>query len=893
MNFNSNFFKNDLQTDKLTNKLTDKLINNLKWVNVFIILILFITFVNNSYSYTPLSNKEIKELIPSDTRIILNLFGSWKKTNDDGITTVKLPKSELEQSQITYEKTVRIDKKLIDNYAFQFYILGFDDQAEIYINGQFLGRYFGGMTTFSVQIPSKVIFNETNNIKIIVTPAETLVKKIKENTIYSKKIFTGIIREIFLVATPKIWISELKYNQTFENDNYSRVNINTNFKVSTSEITKLLSSLYRDTLVANTIMKAEVTAKTYIYDNNNNLVAESNLQNFEVQRQRTYTLNSNMTVLNPNLWSPSEPYLYNLRVKITKNNVLIDEYSSPLGIREIKPIKANNKNIFALNGKDFYFKALTYVEDYGKSYQTLTSKRMEEDIAMIKSLGVNIIRFKFNSPHPYLINLCNKYGIMALVELPIYDVPSSIINSDEVKVRMKNIMERNLMNFESNPSVIAYGLYAGAEENNQEVMNYEKSLISLIKKNSKKMIYKIININSTSTNTNGYDFIGIKDNVIKNNIMDVKKDLINIQNLIKDKPIFVNYGVTNQPNNKNGYSDPLSPEFQAYYLRNIFHLIKERELVGGCFNTFNDYRIENPLLISNNENQFIAYMGLVDINRNTRLSFKTLQTLYNEEKEPLLNVGSYSEKAPVTYIIIGFIAIIILLLLFNKYKRFNEYIKRAIFRPYNFYADIRDQRIMSLPQTIILGIVLSLSVGTFLSSLLYFYKNSEIAQYILMILIPVKSIQSILFNVIWMPELLMFIFTVLFFLLMLITSSIMRFISIFIKKRVFFIDTITMSIWSGLPFLVILPFSIVLVKILVNYPNSIWLFSLLLVFLSVWVFMRILKSVSVVFDKNSTIVNIIGLTTVIFFLGIPIFIYQNKYQFIDYINYLFTVIIGI
>jgi cbb3-type cytochrome oxidase subunit 3 len=121
----------------------------------------------------------------------------------------------------------------------------------------------------------------------------------------------------------------------------------------------------------------------------------------------------------------------------------------------------------------------------------------------------------------------------------------------------------------------------------------------------------------------------------------------------------------------------------------------------------------------------------------------------------------------------------------------------------------------------------------------------------------------------------------------------MRFISIFIKKRVFFIDTITMSIWSGLPFLVILPFSIVLVKILVNYPNSIWLFSLLLVFLSVWVFMRILKSVSVVFDKNSTIVNIIGLATVIFFLGIPIFIYQNKYQFIDYINYLFKVIIGV
>lgn len=883
MNLNSNLFQN---------KKTNKFNISKSFLSVYIIF-LSLLFISDSYSYVPLSNKEIKELIPSETRIILNLHGKWKKTNDDGITTVKLPKSELEQSQITYDKTVRIDKKIIDNYAFQFFLLGFDDQAEIYINGQFLGRYFGGMTTFSVQIPSKMIINETNNIKIVVTPAETLVKKIKENTIYSKKVFTGIIREIFLIATPKIWINELKYNQNFENNSFSRVNINSSFKVTTSEITKLISSLYKDTLAAKTMMKTDITAKTYVYDNNNILVAESNAQNFEVQSQRTYTLNSSLTILNPNLWSPSEPYLYNLKIKITKNDVVIDEFSSKLGIRDIKPIKANNKNIFSLNGKDFYFKALTYIEDYGKSYQTLSPKRMEEDIALIKSLGVNTIRFKFNSPHPYLINLCNKYGILALIELPIYDVPSSIINSDEVKVRMKNIMERNLSNFESNPSVIAYGLYAGAEENNQDVMNYEKSLISLIKKNSKKMIYKIINVKSSSPQTKGYDFIGIKDNVIKNNILDIKEDLIKIQSLIKDKPIFVNYGVTNQPKNKNGYSDPLSPEFQAYYLRNIFHLIKERELVGGCFNAFNDYRIENPLLISNNENQFIAYIGLVDINRNTKLSFKTLQTLYNEEKEPLLNVGSYSEKAPVTYIIIGFIAIIILLFLFNKYKRFNEYFKRSIFRPYNFFADIRDQRIMSLPQTIILGVVLSLSVGSFLSSLLYFYKNSEIAQYILMIFIPIKSIQSLLFNIIWMPELLILVLTVLFFLLMLLTSGLLRFIAIFIKKRVFFIDTITMSIWSGVPFLVILPFSIVLVKILVNYPNSIWIFSILFIFLIIWVFLRILKSVSVVFDNSSTIVNIIGITITLFFLGIPIIIYQNKYQFVDYMNYLFKVIIGV
>lgn len=869
-----------------------QLLNFNKLLFSFIIITLFI-ISKNLNAYTPLNLSEIKQLVPSDTRIVLNLHGKWKKTTDDFQSYVKIPKSEVIQEQYTYEKTIRIENKLIENYAFQFYLLGFDDAAEIYMNGQFLGRYFGGMTIFSVIIPPKMIIGETNTVKIIVNPAESLVKKIKENTIFSKKTYTGIIREVFLVATPKIWINELKYNVNFDNSNFNSAKVNINYKVSSSEISKLLSTLFKDTLVANTMMKAELTSKVIIYDENNNLVAESNAQIFEVQSQRTYTLNSYLTILNPKLWSPETPNLYKLKVKISKNETLIDELSTDLGLREIKTINANKKNIFSLNGKDFFIKAVSYVEDYGSSYQTLSPSRIEEDIALIKTLGANVIRFKYNSPHPFLINLCNKYGLLAFVELPIYDVPSNILNSDEVKVRMTNIMERNLINLESNPSVMAYGIYAGADENSSELMNYENNLIKLVKSNSEKLIYKIINISSSKTNLIGYNFIGIKDNVFQNNLLSIKNDLIKIQGFAKNIPIFVNYGISIQPNNKNGYSDILSPEFQAFYLRNIFHLIQERELAGGCFNSYNDYRIENPLLVSNNDNQYICYSGLVDINRNTRLAFKTLQTLYNHEKEPLLNVGNYNEKAPFTYIIVGILAISIIVVIFNKFKRFKEYLVRSIIRPYNFYADIRDQRIISTVQTFILGVVLSLSVGTFSSSLLYYYRTSEIAQYILMILIPIKDIQSFLFKVIWLPEVLMIFFTLLFFILMLIVALLIRFAAIFIKNRVYLIDTITISIWCGLPFIIILPFSIILVKILVNFPSSIWLISSLLIFISIWVLLRILRAISVVFDKPQTIINTIGGIILFVFLGLPITIYQLKYQFFDYIKYIFNVIIGI
>lgn len=859
----------------------------LQAITIFLVVIFVIGGFNLfSLAYTPLKPYEIKNLVDSDSRVVLNLHGKWKRYFNGEYSFVNIPKSEFSQETYSYEKTIKIEKNLIENYTFQLYLLGCDDQAEIYINGQFLGRYFGGMTSFSTIIPSKMLIGEMNTVKVVVSPAESLVKKIKENTIYSKKTYTGLIREVFLVATPKIWVNDIKYNVKLSN-NYSSGDIDLHYKISTSEIGKLLSTLLKDTLATNTMMKAEVSTKAVLYDGSNNVVAESESQNLVVQSQRTYEVKSNLTISNPLLWSNENPNLYRLKVLISKNGVNIDNLSISLGFKELKVIQVDGKSLFSFNGKDFNIKAVSYVEDFSKSFQTISPWRIEEDIAMIKTLGVNVIRFKYNAPHPYLIHLCNKYGLLALIELPIYDLPPSILNTDEVKVRMSNIVERNLLNLDAAPCLMAYGIYSGIDEQNADIRAYESKITGLIRKNSSHFIYKIISSNSPEVNVDNYDFIGIKDNVNKGDIKAVKKIIINIQNQIKNKPTFISYGISIQPDNKNGYSDPLSPEYQAYYLRNMFYLIKERDLVGGCFNTFNDYRIENPLLVSNNKNLFISYSGLVDINRNPRLAYKMLQTLYNQEKEPLLNVGSFSVSTPVIYVVVGGFAFLLILFFIKTSHRFKEYLIRASIRPYNFYADIRDQRIISTLQTFILGIVIALSIGVFSSSLLYHYRDSEAAQSILMLIIPFQSLQAFLYPIIWEPIGLMFFFTFLYFLLMFLIALALRIAAIFVKGRIFFIDTITIAIWTGLPFLIILPFAVILVKLIVNFPNSIWLLTSMSVFLTIWVFSRLLKACAVVFDKPSFLVNTVGVTVVFISIGIPMIVYHYTYQIFSYFVYIF------
>ena len=66
----------------------------------------------------------------------------------------------------------------------------------------------------------------------------------------------------------------------------------------------------------------------------------------------------------------------------------------------------------------------------------------------------------------------------------------------------------------------------------------------------------------------------------------------------------------------------------------------------------------------------------------------------------------------------------VVLLMLNKYKRFREYFVCATIRHYNFYADIRDNRILSLPQTLIFGILIAASIAMSISSILISLRHS-------------------------------------------------------------------------------------------------------------------------------------------------------------------------
>ncbi|MDX9791178.1 MAG: glycoside hydrolase family 2 TIM barrel-domain containing protein, partial [Candidatus Kapabacteria bacterium] len=677
-----------------------------------LIFLLLTLIISSSVLMADLSREELNILVPSGSRFVTELSGNWERSKDmQEWTGIRIPISEQVEEKVIYKRFVKIPANMVDNYSWQLYILGTDHTVEIYWNEQFIGRYVGAMMPFNVRIPNNTVRNETNEIRLVVMPASGKVKQVRSQHLNAPREFTGIIREILLVGTPHAWISEVRNTIKLKSQNSAEIVSKIN--ITSSEIKYLINKLrVKDSISLDGNEKISLSLNAELRALNTDLViASGSSKTITVESDRTISENIFLHASGINLWSTENPELYKLTVSIKRNDLLIDDYSTNIGFKSIRTAESSDGAQLLLNGKQFMIKGISYIEDYQDLGRTLSSTKLFQDIDLIKKLGANTVRVKFYPPHPLFVNYCNAKGLHLMAELPNYDVPSDIINLDEIKVYNQNLAKQYLIHYDSEPSMFAWGLGEGVDENSQKYKYFSESIIKIFNSESDKLLYKILPHGIRQVNTDGYDFFGYSD--IRQNVdfNQINNEFVRLGGLLNGKPLFMAFGSEIQIDNHNGYSDPLSVEFQAYNILNSFKIVEKNKGAGCIVNTFNDYLQNKPSLTTDNKLQYIHTSGLVDRNRRERLSFSTLQSLYNNEKEPLLNAGSFTRNTPVIYLIIGILLAILLIFLINRFKRFREYMFRSILRPYNFYADIRDQRIISSVQTVLLGIILSATVG--------------------------------------------------------------------------------------------------------------------------------------------------------------------------------------
>ena len=161
----------------------------------------------------------------------------------------------------------------------------------------------------------------------------------------------------------------------------------------------------------------------------------------------------------PTLWNGVEnPYLYNVIVKVTDQNVTCDSLAVPLGLRYFS---VDPKTGFALNGRPLQLHGVFYYEDRASVGPALTEYQIREDLDYMVEMGVNAVR---TSPGPHsqeFYDECDRRGLIVWSDLPFvgpsYLTDRGYIGTESFRANGVQQLREMISQYYNHPSIAMSG----------------------------------------------------------------------------------------------------------------------------------------------------------------------------------------------------------------------------------------------------------------------------------------------------------------------------------------------------------------------------------------------------------------------------------------------------
>lgn len=134
---------------------------------------------------------------------------------------------------------------------------------------------------------------------------------------------------------------------------------------------------------------------------------KNNLKVFEVEMPL-------VTLDSPRLWDCDNPWLYSVKVSLSKDGKVIDCLDETFGIRSIE---YDNEFGFKLNGKKVFLKGISNHHDLGALGSAAYEGAIEMLMTTLKEFGFNHIRCSHNPYSESFYDLADKHGILVVDEL--------------------------------------------------------------------------------------------------------------------------------------------------------------------------------------------------------------------------------------------------------------------------------------------------------------------------------------------------------------------------------------------------------------------------------------------------------------------------------------------
>ncbi|MFC1782491.1 sugar-binding domain-containing protein [Planctomycetota bacterium] len=298
-----------------------------------------------------------------------------------------------------------------------------DWQAKIWVNDREMGFHLGGYDPFSFDITDAL--NESSRQEIVVSVWDPTnsgsqprgKQVLKPRGIYYTRV-TGIWQTVWLEPVPQIAIERLKTIPDIDD-----------------EVLRLVVDGYNTR--RSDIITAQVLQGDKIITSTKGSVAES----------------VELKINNPRLWSPDDPFLYDLKITLLRQGKVIDQVSSYFGMRKITLGKDQEgiPRIFLNHKQIFSYGPLDQGWWPDGLYTAPSDAALRYDLEVIKKLGCNMMRKHVKIEPERLYYWCDKLGIMVW-----QDMASGNNRTDEAKTQFELELKRMIYYLHNHPSIVMW-----------------------------------------------------------------------------------------------------------------------------------------------------------------------------------------------------------------------------------------------------------------------------------------------------------------------------------------------------------------------------------------------------------------------------------------------------
>ncbi|MCK5456329.1 MAG: hypothetical protein KAI45_04325, partial [Melioribacteraceae bacterium] len=627
----------------------------------------------------------------------------------------------------------------------------------------------------------------------------------------------GILREVFLEVIPKEHLELLDYSAEF-NKKLTSAKINFNF--STDYIyEKGDRSKYR--------------LMVTLVDDAGNIAYERKLIPDKTKKIASHNIN----LRNINLWSPEKPNNYAAKFSLTKNDSVVDEIQKNIILFKLE----NNETGLKLNDQKLTLQGVTYIisdENFGS---LIGYQKLREDLRIIKNLGVNSVRFAKSTPHPFALNICQEFGLFAFVEIPLNSFPENFANDSNFNDRVKDYFKDLYHSYSNHSAVLGIGLGSSYLADSSPQSELIAELLKIVK-NKNKLTYASF-IGFPEKEIENLDLYGIE--IYSPDMNQVEKQIESSITSLGANKVFISSATYPSYNgNTNGYLNEFSIEGQAKFFEETINLSKTLKSAGFFINTIFDYYGDFNSLYTKFSTNNLYQIGILGADRNiNRIGYNVIKSKLKKANRITIPLGSKTDDAPLFFIFMGLGLSVLMGVLVNSKKKFREDALRALLRPYNFFADIRDHRIMSGVHSAILMVILSGAHALLLNNLFYYLRTNLFIDKLLLAFGNPSIIDFVSYFA-WNPIEAYFLLFVISLLLFLAVSIIIKWASFFIRTKIYYRNIFFTIVWAFLPIVILLPLTMVLYRILETEMINNYLYMFLFLYFA-WTLQRIIKGVYV------------------------------------------------